>query len=451
MSYQFTSCQYSNKSGENKVKQEYFLQDIENQKYLVVSKEIESGEVEIFNANYDKEKTSKVPLHKLNGKGLNLNTILERAGITSKDIPAEATLVSHSPPFHADDLLACALMGKYFESKGIPHSIILTRDQKIIDSATAAVDVGGKHHEENLRFDHHQLKDSEKAATGLVADFLEKEKGFVWVSKFKPTLEKIDRADLGTPKAPQDLRLSEALGNFNPTWKEKQNNQFFEALEVVSNSLEESLASITYDPSKNISEIFEEALLKNSKIIHREKQVEEAKVEGNEQFISAAIKGRESGVAETQQGIDFYLLFTEEYLAIAPKEESKALKSINYITFKTPTGSVNAIAAPKPENRMEQKHPFPQEWRGKRGQELVDAISQSVGSTGGKFPPVPADKANEYFCHNAGFFFTAPDQAIFDTAIDYCATIAKEKENPKKEEKLKHRDRWGRGGIMGDI
>lgn len=100
---------------------------------------------------------------------------------------------------------------------------------------------------------------------------------------------------------------------------------------------------------------------------------------------------------------------------------------------------------------MEQNHPFPEAWRGKRGQDLVEAISQSVGATGGNFPPVPADKANEYFCHNAGFFLTAPDQALFNTAIDYCATIAKTKENPRKEDKLKNKDKWGRGKIIGDI
>lgn len=226
MSYQFRSCRYITDNEQRKTKQEYFLQDFENQKFLLVSKDIDSQEVEFFNSNYNKEKTSNTPLQRLNGAGLNLGTILERAGITPKDIPAEATLVSHSPPFHADDLVACALMGKYWESKGIPYSIILTRDQKVIEKADVAVDVGGEHLESNLRFDHHQLKDSEKAATGLVANFLQKQGGFSWIEKLKPTLEKIDKADLGKPNIPQDLKLSEVLGNFNPTWKEKKRTNF---------------------------------------------------------------------------------------------------------------------------------------------------------------------------------------------------------------------------------
>lgn len=203
----------------------------------------------------------------------------------------------------------------------------------------------------------------------------------------------------------------------------KKKNQFFEALAVVNDCLEQALASIDHDPSKNINEIFEENLLKNVNVREREKQVEMAKIEGNAKFISASIEGQKTGVAKTQQGIDFYILFTREYLNIAPKEESKALKSINYITFTTPSGAINAIAAPKPENRMEQKHPFPHQWRGKRGQELVDAISKS---TGGNFPPVPQEKANEYFCHNAGFFLTLPSihKGTFDAAISYCAETA---------------------------
>lgn len=446
MSYQFSSQKFTQR--ENKVFQEYFLADFESQKFLLVNKDINSGQTEVYEANWEREKVSNQPIAIANilGKVEPLETILKEIDVKVEKSPKEAKLVTHSPPFHGDDLMACTLMGKYYESKGIPYSITLTRDQKIIDSADAVVDVGGQYNEENLRFDHHQIKESNKAATGLVADFLQKERGFSWVKQLMPSIVKIDNADLGTPRSPKDFCVSESLSNFNPTWKEKQNNQFFEALEIVANSLNQAIKVTESNPSKSLSEIFEESLLNDPKIKQREREVEEAKIEGNTKFTLAAIDGQNTGIAETKQGIDFYLLFTQEYLDIAPKGDSEALKAINYITFETPTGAINAIAAPKPENRMEQKHPFPQDWRGKRGQELVDAIALTTGEN---FPPVPQEKANEYFCHNAGFFLTAPDKTLFDKAIDYCANKAKEKSSPNKD--IRTADKWGRGGIMGDI
>jgi uncharacterized UPF0160 family protein len=433
MGYCFVSTQF--KSEPRETYQEYFLTDFENQKSLIVSKSLNSDKIEIFKATTNKEKISTNPIKTIASKGATLNSILREVGLDGSNIPQEANLVSHSPPFHADDLMACALVGKYYESQGIPYSITLTRDQEIINKADAVVDVGGVHDPKKLRFDHHQLKASSKAATGLVAEFLKDKEGFDWVYGLNSTLEKIDKADLGTMTSPEESKVSEALCHFNPTWKETQNHQFFQALNVLNECLENSLSSIETRPKESMGELFEKQLLNHPTTIQREFDTRTHQTEGSQKFIAAALKGQKSGITKTQQGIDFYPLLTKDYLKSCPPSTRRALESIKYITFKTPQGAINAIAAPKAENRMEQKHPFPQEWRGKRGQELVDAISKSTGEN---FPPVPQDKANEYFCHGAGFFLTAPDKATFNKAINYCATLAKAKEDSIKQNDLQN-------------
>jgi len=456
MAYKFVSSKYKTGLIQNEILQEYFLRDIEAKNCLIVSKNIDTGEAEVWESNWDKTPTRKLGKLSFDAKTLTLHQILEKFGVNHKEIPKEAKIVSHSPPFHADDLMACVLIKKYFESRYTPTSIFLTRNQKQIEEADAVVDVGSVHNAERLRFDHHQLKTSDKAATGLVADFLQSQTHMEWVTQLKPTLDKIDKADLGKPDHPNHLTLGEVLTNFNPTWQEKQGNQFFKALSILEESLDIAQELTEIDElhkvkggereiSTPLNDRFESTLLKHPEIISRGKQVQEAKVAGHLKFIESAIKGQRSGIAETEQGIDFYLLFSQDYLNLAPKEEVKALKCINYITFKASHGALNAIAAPTPNNRMSQKHPFPQTWQGKRGQELVDAISQSTGE---KFPPVPPEKANEYFCHNAGFFFTAPNQQIFDKAVEFCARIAKEKEIYPRSHNLTHCELWGRGGPL---
>jgi uncharacterized UPF0160 family protein len=429
--------------------QEYLLRDFESQRSLIASKDLASKKIYTYESDSHFESSlphssSKNPS---NHNGGDLEESLRQTGIKIDPIKKEVVIATHSPPFHADDLMACVLMAKYYEKKEQPYSLIFTRDQKVIDQADVVIDVGGSYQEDKLRFDHHQLKDSNKAATGLVAQFLQEQMGLKWAKHLMPTLEKIDKADLGKANTVNDLKISELLSNFNPTWEEKPNDQFYEAFQIIKDCLDKSLEKIEANPSLDLSEIFERELLKNPIVKIRENQVQAAKKKGDEMFLAAAIDGKESGIAVTQQGIDFYSLFSQSYLDSCPKDHSKAINSINYIKFNTPTGANNAIAAPKPNNRMEQKHPFPEAWKGKRGQELVDQINKS---TGGGFPPVSQEKANEYFCHGAGFFLTAPDINVFNAALNHCARIAKEKDIPDKMEQLKNNEKWGRGGPMFD-
>jgi uncharacterized UPF0160 family protein len=63
------------------------------------------------------------------------------------------TVATHSGPFHADDVLACALLRVFVDAEA---TVTRTREPEVIDQADVVVDVGGRYEPEAGRFDHHQ-------------------------------------------------------------------------------------------------------------------------------------------------------------------------------------------------------------------------------------------------------------------------------------------------------
>lgn len=102
--------------------------------------------------------------------------------------------VTHNGQFHADEVLAFALIFKFGSEKREYFNITRTRDVETIRNATLAIDVGGEYQSDSLniyggdymsmyrylrshirgRFDHHQHKGG-KSSAGLIWDELTKE------------------------------------------------------------------------------------------------------------------------------------------------------------------------------------------------------------------------------------------------------------------------------------
>ncbi len=66
-------------------------------------------------------------------------------------------LVTHSGKFHTDDVLAYAILLKYFKNKGEDVEIIRTRDQAIVDTGNIVFDIGNIYDPSIDRYDHHQV------------------------------------------------------------------------------------------------------------------------------------------------------------------------------------------------------------------------------------------------------------------------------------------------------
>jgi uncharacterized UPF0160 family protein len=79
-------------------------------------------------------------------------------------------VATHDGPFHADDVMAFALLRVFVEPDA---QVVRTRDPGVIDGADAVIDVGAVHDPARLRFDHHQASyEGTRSSAGLVLDWL---------------------------------------------------------------------------------------------------------------------------------------------------------------------------------------------------------------------------------------------------------------------------------------
>ena len=154
------------------------------------------------------------------------------------------TLVTHNGKFHADDILACAVLELVLEKRGEEYEVIRTRDPKIIANADYVFDVGGEYDEERNRYDHHQLggagtydSDIPYASIGLVWKHFGEElcespeiAGMIEDQIVMPVDADdngVSLVELKSDVAP--FRLQEYFYSFRPTWKEGSTDEVYDA------------------------------------------------------------------------------------------------------------------------------------------------------------------------------------------------------------------------------
>ncbi len=160
------------------------------------------------------------------------------------DTKKKNILVTHNGKFHADDILACAVLQLILEKRGEDYEVIRTRDTKIIAEADYVFDVGGEYDAEKNRYDHHQLGGAGKydsdipyASIGLVWKHFgeelcgsEKIAGMIEDQIVMP-IDADDNGvalvDLKSDVAP--FRLQEYFYAFRPTWREGSTDEVFDA------------------------------------------------------------------------------------------------------------------------------------------------------------------------------------------------------------------------------
>jgi len=191
-------------------------------------------------------------------------------------------LVTHDGKFHADDILACAILQLILEKRGESYQVIRTRDPKIIASGDYVFDVGGEYDKERNRFDHHQVGGAGKynsdipyAAVGLVWKRYGEE--LCGASAIAGRIEEklvmpIDADDNGINlcEFKSDIapyRLQEFFYAFRPTWQEglvekNYNERFLQCVVfakelfqreiIIARSFEESKALFEKDYNRAI-------------------------------------------------------------------------------------------------------------------------------------------------------------------------------------------------------
>lgn len=131
------------------------------------------------------------------------------------------TVGTHSGTFHADDVLAFALIRHFVDADA---TVVRTRDKARLDACDIVIDVGGDFEPERLRFDHHQNSyGGDRSSAGMVLDWLETS-GRVDAGAAATLRERavnyVDRVDIGKEAPRLDVpcfaRIVEALGAGHP-------------------------------------------------------------------------------------------------------------------------------------------------------------------------------------------------------------------------------------------
>jgi uncharacterized UPF0160 family protein len=158
-------------------------------------------------------------------------------------------IATHSGPFHADDVMAVALLRRFVEADA---SLIRTRDLARISACELVVDVGGVYAPERGRFDHHQATyTGPLSSAGMVLQQLAAE-GRITASLARylasNALDYVDAVDNGrvAPKAgvpcfPRIVEATNALANS----EEEYDRAFGQALVIAGIFLEGLVAEHT--------------------------------------------------------------------------------------------------------------------------------------------------------------------------------------------------------------
>lgn len=194
---------------------------------------------------------------------------------------------THSGKFHCDEAFACYMLKQLPEYKD--HTIVRTRDPKVLEECDIVVDVGGIYDHSKKRYDHHQKGFEETLHTLMIHNFNTKlsSAGLIYahygkdvIRKIVPTADKnlidllffklyenfveaVDAIDNGisqydgTPRYRGVGGVSSRVGFFNPKWNEPEVNadeRFLEASEYVGGefTLHVKYLANTWWPARSI-------------------------------------------------------------------------------------------------------------------------------------------------------------------------------------------------------
>ncbi len=261
-------------------------------------------------------------------------------------------IITHSGPFHSDDLVACVLL---CENNPIAQ-IVRTRDEQILqegkeNAQTILVDVGGEYAPEKGCFDHHfkPVPQSESgaplAAAGMIARALQE------VSKgIRDFVDKVDLVDNGVKV--ESFNTAMVLHKCNPPAgrTEDFDTRFTEVLNVLlevfrSVSIHESSVSV------------EQAIETHPKIVRWVNEYEEAQKASESRALEIL------GLAGT---IAVFTDFEPGLVNVAHEAKPETLFTI----FPSPSGEWMIQQVPIERHSFKGRKQLPEAWAGKRGAEL---------------------------------------------------------------------------------
>lgn len=256
-------------------------------------------------------------------------------------------IATHSGPFHADDVMAWALLRTFYAPDA---TLVRTRDPERIDAADLVVDVGGRYEPAQGRFDHHQAAYTGPfSSAGMVLQWLEEQgrldAGLAQRLR-RGAIAYIDDVDNGRrapdPEVPCLPRLVELMTQA-PSTDEELHAAFLAAGEVAAAWLRGEAAAL--------------AAVRDAEALVRA-QMEEAEQEGRNVLF-----------------FDAYLKWKEPYFAHGGETHPT-----EYVMFPSTDGTWRIVAIPPQLGAFAQKRSLPAEWAGLTDEALaeVTGIEDSI-------------------------------------------------------------------------
>lgn len=279
-------------------------------------------------------------------------------------------VVTHSGPFHADEVFGCALLRVFL---GREVELSRTRDPAAIAQADIAIDVGGEYDDSRGRFDHHQRSyTGPLSSAGMVLRWLE-ERGQISAS-FAAQLradwvDYIDAIDTGRRRPMSGVPCISAIVATlcdQADDPDELDACFMQAVAMCEGILRGLCANDgrNREASAVITEAMRRAVASGSRILI----------------------------------LDRHYKWKRAYF-----EHGGAQHPSDYVLFPDPDGGWRLLAIPAEDGSQRLKRPLPAEWAG-----LVDdELSRVVGVAGSKF------------CHKNRFL------AVFATEAAARAAIAR--------------------------
>lgn len=269
------------------------------------------------------------------------------------------TIATHNGVFHADDLLAVALLLRQHPDA----EVVRTRDPEVIEAADYVVDVGGKYDAATSRFDHHQRGGAGTRENGVPYSSF----GLVWrhygaehpdVHRLvdESLAQPIDAADSGFDIYKETLdgvhphTSSHLLASLNPGWNEENEESDFDGA-------------------------FMRALRVASVILGREIARAKGLVEA-EEVVRKAISDAE----------DPRVVVLSRFAPWQNTVVTEAPEAL-FVIFQAPTGDYRIQCVPDAVDSFGKRKALPEAWAGLRGDELAEATGVS----------------DAVFCHNGRF------------------------------------------------
>ena len=264
-------------------------------------------------------------------------------------------VATHSGPFHADDVVAWALVRDH---SGIEElELVRTRDAERIAEAQLVFDVGGIFDPERLRFDHHQRSyTGSLSSAGMVLAWLESSGriGSDLAQRLREQLvDYVDQVDNGV-RAPEPgvpcLAWAVSVAAGGATDLDALDVQFRAAAEMASLVIRGIAAGLVAE-------------------------------KGNEQLVLKAM-GQASSAGSNLLELDAYVKWQPAYF-----RNGGATHLTEFAVFQGIDGTWRVVAIPPIEGTFGKKRPLPEAWAGLEN----EALAEVTGS------------ADSVFCHKNRF------------------------------------------------